>query len=97
MCKVRGLTVSNFYTNNVFFALEITQTKWLSEFPEIELVLDRWKKRDPCFIPPENIHQDFLYYHLLCSKKQTLRETDNFGPRIDYERAERDTFGKKCN
>ena len=96
MCKVRGLTVSNFYTNNHAFALEITRKKWLTEFPETELVLDRLEKRDPCFIPPESIHHDFLYYHLLCVKKETLRETDDFGPTIDYERAERDTFGKNA-
>ena len=56
-------------------------------------MLDRLEKRDPCFIPPANIHYDFLYYHLLCSKKQTLQETNELGAEINYELVERKVIG----
>ena len=69
LCKERSLVISTFFVNNQFFVLEILRKKWLDEFPKLELVLDRLEKRDPTFIPPENIHFNFLYYHLLCSKK----------------------------
>ena len=59
-------------------------------------MLDRLEKRDPCFIPPANIHYDFLYYHLLCSKKQTLQETNELGAEINYELVERKVIGKNA-
>ena len=77
LCNSRGLENLNFYMNNYSFALEITRKKWLPEFPNVDLVLDHLEKRDPCFIPPSNINYDFLYYHLLCLKNQTLKKLMN--------------------
>ena len=96
LCTSRCLEISNVYKNNYSFALEITRKKWLLEFPSIELVLDHLKKRDPCFIPPTNINYDFLYYHLLCSKKETLKETDELGFQINYEDVEKQVIGKNA-
>ena len=97
LCKSRGLEISDFYKNNHAFALEKTRKKWLPEFPSIMLVLDCLEKRDPCFIPPSDINHDFLYYHLLCSKKNnTLRKTDELGFKINYEDAERSVIGKNA-
>ena len=53
-----------FFVNNQVFVLKVLRKKWLDEFPEIDLVLDRLEKRDSTFFPPTNIHHNFLYYHL---------------------------------
>ena len=92
LCKSKGLEISIFYINNHTFALEITKKKWLPKFPSLELVLDRLEKRDPCFIPPSNINYDFLYYHIFCSKKETL--TRKLGFKINYEDVELAVIGE---
>lgn len=38
----------------------------------------------------------FLYYHLLCSKKETLKETDELRFKINYEDIERSVIGKNA-
>ena len=96
LCKERGLVISTFFVNNQFFMLEILRKKWLDEFPKLELVLDRLEKRDPTFFPPENIHFNFLYYHLLCSKKDRLQEMDKIGPNINYNVVELEVLGKNA-
>lgn len=96
LCTSRKLEISNFYKNNFAFALEVTKEKWLPEFHDINLVLDRLKKRDPFFIPPTNTNYDFLYYHLLCSKKSTLKESNNLGFKINYEHVESSVNGKNA-
>ena len=96
LCKSRELEISNYYLNNQALALEVTKKKWLPEFPSLELLLDRLEKRDPCFIPPENIHYDYLYYHLLCSKRKTLKESDKLGFKINYEDVEVNVIGKNA-
>ena len=88
--------MSAFFVNNQVFVLEVLRKKWLDEFPEIDLVLDRLEKRDPTFFPPTNIHQSFFYYHLLCSKKNTLQETDKIGPIINYNIVEPKVLGKNA-
>ena len=95
LCKKRSLMISTFFVKNQFFVLEILRKKWLDEFPKLELVLDRLEKRDPTFFPPENIHFNFLYYHLLCSKKDRLQEMDKIGPNINYDVVELEVLGKK--
>ena len=70
LCKERSLVMSAFFVNIQVFVLKVLRKKWLDEFPEIDLVLDRLEKRDPTFFPPTNIHHNVLYYHLLCSKKK---------------------------
>ena len=94
LCKERSLMISTFFVKNQFFVLEILRKKWLDEFPKLELVLDRLEKRDPTFFPPENIHFNFLYYHLLCSKKDRLQEMDKIGPNINYDVVELEVLGK---
>ena len=104
LCTSRKLDISDFYKNNYVFALEVTKEKWLPEFPKINLVLDRLEKRDPFFIPPSNINYDFLYYHLLCSKKGKLSESDKLEFKINnsdvevavFERNATDYFTKLC-
>ena len=88
--------ISTFFVNNQFFVLEILRTKWLDAFPKLELLLDRLEKRDPTFFPPENIHFNFLYYHLLCSKKDRLQEMDKIGPNINYNVVELEVLGKNA-
>ena len=96
LCNSRKLEISNFFKNNYTFALEVTKEKWLPEFPEINLVLDRLEKRDPFFIPPTDTNQDFLYYHLLRSKKNRLSENDKLGFKINYSDVEVAVFGKSA-
>ena len=96
LCTSRKLEISNFLKNNYTFALEVTKEKWLIEFPEINSVLDRLEKRDPFFIPPTDTNHDFLYYHLLCSKKDRLSESDKLGFKINYSDVEADVLGKNA-
>ena len=96
LCNSRKLEISNFFKNNYTFALEVTKEKWLPEFPEINLVLDRLEKRDPFFIPPTDTNHDFLYYHLLCSKKNRLSENDKLGFKINCSDVEVAVFGKSA-
>ena len=96
LCKEQSLVMSAFFVNNQVFVLEVLRKKWLDEFPEVDLVLDRLEKRDPTFFPPTNIHQNFLYYHLLCLKKNTLQETDKIGPIINYNVVEPKVLGKNA-
>ena len=88
LCTSRKLEISNFFKNNYTFALEVTKEKWLPEFPDINLVLDRLAKRDPFSILPTDTNHDFLYYHLLCSKKDRLSESDKLGFKINYSDVE---------
>ena len=76
--------------------MEVTKEKWLPEFPKITLVLDRLEKRDPFFIPPADTNYNFLYYHLLCSKKGRMSESDNLGFKINYSDVEVAVFWKNA-
>ena len=96
LCTSRKLEISNFYKSNFAFAFEVAREKWLPEFPDIKLVLDRLEKRDPFFIPPTNTNYDFLYYHLPCSKKLTLKECDKIGFKVNYEHIEIAVIGKNA-
>ena len=96
LCKSRELEISNYYLNNQALALEVTKKKWLPEFPSLQLFLDRLEKRDPCFILPENIHYDYLCYHLLCSNRKTLKESGKLGFKINYEDVEMNVIGKNA-
>ena len=64
LCKERSLVMFAFFVNIQVFVLKVLRKKWLDEFPEIDLVLDRLEKRDSTFFPPTNIHHNFLYFHL---------------------------------
>ena len=96
LCTSRKLEISDFYNNNYVFALKVTKEKWLPEFPKINLVLDRLEKRDPFFILPSDTNYDFLYYHLLCSKKGKLSESDKLGFKINYSDVEVAAFGRNA-
>ena len=96
LCKSRGLQISFYFVNNQVFASEVAKKKWLDEFPSFELFLDRLEKRDPCFIPPTNTHHDYLYYHLLCAKKKTLKKSDELGFKINCKDVEVSVIGKNA-
>ena len=74
LCRERSLVISTFFVNNQFFVLEILPKKWLDVFPKLELVLDCLEKRDPTFFPLENVHFNFLYYHLFVQRKIDCRK-----------------------
>lgn len=96
MCEERNLVIYNCHKNNFVFTMEVLMEKWLDEFLNLDLVIDRLKKRDPTFFPPENYHYNFLYYHMLCSKKDTLKETDKVGSALNYEEIEPKVLGQNA-